>query len=173
MLNIVNNIIDGLKLNVEYYKSIVNDDHRLYYMEDEIQRGQFIMRSNTSLLLKNKASICMCILVKFNDSTYIPCLYTDGLFNTLTKETQEFIIQHELGHFNLHLDMLLNSKGLVRNDEIEFQADEYAMNIVGKEIAIKALEELIEAGLRLNFGLGKHRSAIKEFKRRIDNLNSK
>ena len=110
MLNIVNNIIDGLKLNVEYYKSIVNDDHRLYYMEDEIQRGQFIMRSNTSLLLKNKASICMCMLVKFNDSTYIPCLYTDGLFNTLTKETQEFIIQHELGHFNLHLDILLNSK---------------------------------------------------------------
>lgn len=170
MLNIINNIIKGFELNYKYFKSILSDDNNIYFSSDEITAEGYIIKQNTLKLINTKASICLCQIYKTYDDEYIPCLFVDELYNQLSKESQQFVIYHELGHFNLHKDIFLNAKGLVRNDKIEFEADEYAMNKVGKENAIKALRELQEIGLQLNFGLGKSRSYYKEIERRIENL---
>lgn len=173
MLNIVKNIIKGIKLNWVYFTSSIHDNDSLYFYEHDINEHGYMMRHNAKRLMQIKASVCLCQLIKFNNGKIVPCFFIDGLFNTLSKETQEFVIQHEMGHFNLHQDILLNAKGLVRNDEIEFQADEYGMSKVGKEKAIKALKELQDLSITLNFGFGKNTSYYKEYNRRIENLMNK
>ena len=47
----------------------------------------------------------------------------------MTKNAQEFVIQHELGHFTHHREQLIN--GFERNDKMENEADEYAAQILG------------------------------------------
>lgn len=174
MLNIINNIKDSICLYTRYFKGIKDDDNRMYFTVSEINESGYIMRTNTIRLIQGKANICACQIIQFDDNRYVPCLIKDGLFDELMITTQEFIIQHELGHFNLHQEILLNpNAGTKRHDIIEFEADEYAMNVVGKEIAISALEEIAQLTLRLNMGFGKNRSAYKEIQRRIQNLKKK
>ena len=174
MLNIINNIKDSIGLYVRYFKGVAHDDNRMYFSINEINEDGYIMRTNTMRLIQGRANICACQLIQFEENKYVPCLIKDSLFDELSITTQEFIIQHELGHFNLHQDILLNPNfGTKRYDNIEFEADEYAMNKVGKEIAINALKELLDLTLRLNMGFGKNRSAYKEIQRRIENLKNK
>lgn len=174
MLNIINNIKDSIGLYVRYFKGVKYDDNRMYFTVGEINESGYIMRFNTIKLIQGKANICACQIIQFEKNKYVPCLFIDNLFDELSIPTQEFIIQHELGHFNLHQDILLNPNfGTKRYDNIEFEADEYAMNIIGKENAVNALEEILDLTLRLNMGFGKNRSAYKEMQRRIQNLKNK
>lgn len=170
MKKLFKNLVNGFKINVDYYKSIANDDNRTYFCASEITEGGYILRNNTTKVVKANGSICLCTIVEFGEGSFIPCLYTDPLFYKLSVQTQEFVIQHELGHFNLHLDKLLSNKPIKRDINMEFQADEFARDKVGKADAIKALVELRDIGIQMKFGFGKHSLYVKEMNQRIQNL---
>ena len=166
MLNNVKRIVKGIKLNVELIKGIKDDNNSLFIKPEEIQPGGYVQRQNTALLVKQKINIAGCTTVKIGFRT-VPYIITDSLFNLMSKETQDFIINHELGHFHCHKNLL--DSGFERNDKMEFEADEYSANIVGIENAIKALEEIKETLDILGFG--KVKECTNEFDRRIENLN--
>jgi Zn-dependent peptidase ImmA (M78 family) len=166
MLNNVKRIVKGIKLNVELIKGIKNDNNSLFIKPEEIQPGGYVQRQNTVLLVKQKLNIAGCTTVKIGFRT-VPYIITDSIFNLMSKETQDFIINHELGHFYCHKNLLDN--GFERNDKMEFEADEYSANVVGIENAINALKEIKETLDILGFG--KAKECINEFDRRIENLN--
>lgn len=170
MKKLFKNIVNGFKMNVDYYKSVIDDDQRTYFCANEITEGGYILRNNTTKVVKANGSICLCTIVEFGEGKFIPCLYTDPLFYKLSIATQEFVIQHEMGHFNLHLDKLLSNKPIKRNIVMEFQADEFARDKVGTEEAINALVELRDIGIQMKFGFGKNSSYVKEIEQRIQNL---
>ena len=166
MLNNVKRIVKGIKLNCKYISGIKDDNNSLFIKPEEIQPGGYVLRQNTGLLVRQKINIAGCTTVRIGFRT-IPFIITDSIFNTMSEETQEFIINHELGHFHCHRYELDN--GFTRNDEMEFEADEYSANIVGVEVAIEALKELKETLDILGFG--KFKECTNEFDRRIENLN--
>lgn len=73
-------------------------------------------------------------------------IFVDNVFMDLSPETQQFIIEHEIGHImHRHKTELKQRQwdmfwGKVHQHEIE--ADQYAAHMVGKEAAIRALKEL-------------------------------
>lgn len=170
MLKIVKNIVDGIKLNVEYFKSIKDDNDDIFFRQSEITEGGYIIRHNTTKLLQNNASACLCTIIDFGEGKYIPCLYTDGMFKMLSKETQEFIIQHEMGHFNYHLNLLIGDEPIKRNIDLEHQADEYAMEQIGYSKAINGLIEIKEMGIKMQYGFGKFSPFTREINKRIKHL---
>ena len=179
MLNKLRSRIESMKIRMRYTIDLYKFQIPLVYINeiDEINNKGYIMKKSTCLLARRRAQFCLMQIQTFDGQNYFPCLYTDELYYELSKETQEFIIQHELGHFNLQKDILLNNvniEGILRYDELEFEADEYAMNVVGREQAIKALEELKYLALKVNYGkINKHnRFGIEELDRRIYNLKA-
>ena len=162
MLNKFRRIVKGIKLNVELIKGIASDDNSLFIKSEEITPEGYVIRHNTLSLMNNNIAIAGCTVTKIG-FRQVPFIITDNIFNKMSKETQEFIIQHELGHFNLHKHMLIS--GFERNDQMEFEADAYSANIVGYENAIRALEELKET-LDL-LGFGKNKECTEEIERRI------
>lgn len=179
MLNKIMNTINTMKLRMRYVVDLYKFQIPLTYITelDEINEKGYIIKKSTCTLAKSRAQFCLMQIQTFDNQNYFPCLFTDELYYELSKETQEFIIQHELGHFNLQKDILLNNsitQGILRYDELEFEADEYAMNMVGKEQAIKALEELKQLALKVNYGkINKHNKfGIEELDRRIYNLKA-
>ena len=166
MLNNVKRIVKGIKLNCKYIAGIKDDNNSLFIKPEEIQPGGYVLRQNTGLLASQKINIAGCTTVKIGLRT-VPYIITDSLFNTMSKETQNFIINHELGHFYCHKTKLDN--GFERNDEMEFEADEYSANIIGIDNAIVALKEIKETLDILGFG--KAKDCTDEFDRRIENLN--
>lgn len=166
MLNNVKRIVKGIKLNCKYISGIKNDNNSLFIKPEEIQPGGYVQRQNTVLLAKHKLNIAGCTTVKIGFKT-VPYIITDSIFDLMNKETQDFIINHELGHFYCHKNLLDN--GFERNDKMEFEADEYSANVVGIENAINALKEIKETLDILGFG--KAKECINEFDRRIENLN--
>lgn len=164
------NIIKGFKLYKDYFKNMVYENNNLMFTGFDINSEGYIIRQNSmQVLCVQKSSFCYCTKVTFENGYEIPLLLHDGFFRILSEDTKRFIIQHELGHYNLQPE-IFESK-TKRNIELEYEADEYAMNIVGKEIAIKAMNELKEIATIMNFGFKS--KAIKEIDLRIENLMSK
>lgn len=71
---------------------------------------------------------------------YVPIIIMDGDFERLfTKDEMRFAVYHEIAHCKLNH---FRQKGRIIEQEIE--ADRYAANIVGKEVALSALLKLKE-----------------------------
>ena len=169
MLNKVKRIFKGIKLNMEIIIGIKDDNNDLFIKPEEITPEGYVIRHNTLRLMSNGISVAGCTIVKIGFRP-VPFIMTDALFDTMTEETKRFIINHELGHFHCHKNKLLGiEESNERNDEMEFEADEYSANIIGIENAIKALKEIKETLDILGFG--KARDCTDEFDRRIENLN--
>lgn len=169
MLNKVKRIFKGIKLNMEVIIGIKDDNNDLFIKPEEITPEGYVIRHNTLGLMSNGISVAGCTIVKIGFRP-VPFIMTDALFDTMTEETKRFIINHELGHFHCHKNKLLGiEESNERNDEMEFEADEYSANIIGIENAIKALKEIKETLDILGFG--KARDCTDEFDRRIENLN--
>ena len=175
MLNKMVKIIKGLVIGFKYCLSSIKDqDINMVYGYELIQleKQGYIIKHNTKRSIQNGGNICSITLFR-QGNNYIPVIIKDGLFDMLSKESQEFIIQHELGHFNLHLHLLTNEKligTIIRNENVEFEADAYAVCKVGKEQAIRAIEEILQIVNTMNFG--KETNGMKEFKLRIEKINN-
>lgn len=159
--------IKAVKVLKEMNSNIGTDDNRTTFNTDEINAEGYIMRKNTMGLAYCGISIAGMQLIQFGVN-YVPCVLVDDLFYKMSKETQDFIVQHELGHFTHHQNQLLY--GYERNDKMEQEADEYAAQIVGYDTAIEALEEIKDILDLVSFG--KNKEGMKEIDRRIDYIKS-
>lgn len=159
--------IKAVKVLKEMNDNIGTDDNRISFNADEINSEGYIIRKNTMGLAYSGISIAGMQLIQFGVNR-IPCVLVDDLFYKMSKETQDFIIQHELGHFTYHQNQLLY--GYERNDKMEHEADEYAAQIVGYNTTIKALEEIKDMLDLISFG--KNKLAIQEIDNRIDYIKS-
>ena len=73
---------------------------------------------------------------------YVPVITINSRYERLfTKEEMEFAIYHELGHCKYNH---FKTKG--RHIEFEIEADTFAMNKVGKDVALSALNKLNDEG---------------------------
>ena len=167
MLNKFRRTIKGIKLIVQLIKDMKNDNNDIFIYAEEINDGGYVQRHNNRLLMTNGICVAGCTLTRIGFRT-IPCIYTDVLFDKMTKDAQDFIIYHELGHYECHKDLILN--GFERNDKMENEADYYAAQIVGFDNAVKALEELKEM-IDL-VGLGLNKEGVEEIDRRIEYIKN-
>lgn len=80
---------------------------------------------------------------------------SDALLHTYSEDERRYVLYHELGHFKLkhHFRYIsIFDKDSLR--ELEYEADEYAMNKVGKEVTLKGMKKtrniLMELGCKLD-----------------------
>lgn len=75
---------------------------------------------------------------------HIPVIITDDWFDVITRNDdnlKEFIIRHEIGHYELkHFELNLNNLSIDEKIELEIEADSYAANHVGNDIALNSIE---------------------------------
>lgn len=167
MFKLVKNVVKCVKVAVEYYGDIKNDDDNPIFKAEEIQPEGYIMRKGTGKLLTNGLAVAGVALVDFGTNV-VPCIYVDKLYEKMTKNAQEFVIQHELGHFTHHREQLIN--GFERNDKMENEADEYAAQILGYDNVIEALKELKE--MLLIGSMYCNKAGAKEIDRRIQYIEN-
>ena len=160
MLNKLNTIIETTNFVDEYDYYKITEDLK-------VNELGFVVRKCRKALFMDDCEIAMMCVVPEEDS-YVPMIVVDDYFRFLTPNTKQFTLLHELGHYNKQLDILVNGTDEYRNIELEFEADEYAMSILGKEKSIAALKE-IEYMIN-EMGCG---SVCKEIASRIENLESK
>lgn len=109
-------------------------------------------------------------IAKFENDVEAPVVMIDYNFEDLSRNAQAFMLNHELGHYKLQRDLIVQQEqGLFRTIDIEFEADEYAAEQIGKENAIDALIELKEAMINDLF-IDEDSIGIKEVETRIENL---
>lgn len=136
----------------------------LRFTEDMINDKGYILIENKHYLRAHGVILAGCVTVGFNNPCdpfnlkKVPCVIVDDEFYKLSKGTQEFIIQHELGHFHNGDNESTNGRMLI----VEKNADKYALDQVGQVTAINALIEMKKA---LKF-IGN----TKEIDKRIDHL---
>lgn len=166
----LNKIIKGFEMYKGYFKNLVYENNSMFFTGFDINEEGYISRQNSNYVLgKQKSTLCCCTKVTFENGYSVPLIIHDGFFRMLSNNAQRFIIQHELGHYNLQPELFESQQK--RNIELEYEADEYAMNILGKESSIKAMNEIKEFMININFGF--KNKAFKELELRIENLMNK
>ena len=69
----------------------------------------------------------------------------DSLFEKLSINTRKFALAHELGHKQLqHLEKAKQKSGLIRDINVEYEADEFALKCYNYKVAVEAIEELVD-----------------------------
>lgn len=163
MLNKIKNIVKGIKLNIKVAKGIASDNMptKIYRLE-MISADGVIYEYSPATLAVSGVSICGTQPIQFTNGLLVQRIIYDDLYDELSEDTKQFIVEHEKGHFDLKHD------GSVRRIEDEYAADEYAALIVGKENAIKALKEMAELLATVSFSK-RHKSVV-EINDRIKNI---
>lgn len=167
MLNKIREAVKGIKIVGKYFVDAVKDasNDKLFYDREEITPDGYILRKNTTKLVQSGVAVAGVVLVEFSGE-YVPCIYTDTLYDEMNKNGKDFVIQHELGHFTHHQETMIN--GFERNDKMEFEADEYAAQIMGYDNAIDGLKELRR--MLVTVSLATNKIGITEVDRRIQHL---
>ena len=66
-------------------------------------------------------------------------------FDDLSQKTKDFLFYHELGHYKLgHTDNLAFGETMVRDIQVEFDADYYASLKIGRRATIRSLTEIMK-----------------------------
>ena len=81
-----------------------------------------------------------CTLIQVEEGKFVPAIMISSEFDEVNENTQRFFIAHELGHLALHQEVFTNPN-YVRDINDEYQADEYAVKLIGLEATIKGLED--------------------------------
>ena len=157
----LNKILDELKNMEESYEEVK--------YEEKNEMG-FIIRRNSDILAQCGFSIACMSIGKF-DENYVPVIIVDYDFMDISDNAKQFMIYHELGHFELQRDKMINEWDGTRDITMEYEADEYAMNKIGLSNAIYAINELIEVVNEISFGI--NTEGIKELENRLDNILNK
>lgn len=160
MLNKLNNIIETTNFVDEYDYYKITEDM-------EVNELGFVVRKCRKALFMSDCEIAMMCVVPEEDS-YVPMIIVDDYFRFLSNNTKQFTLLHELGHYNKQLDVLVNGTDEYRNMDLEFEADEYAMSILGKEKSIEALKEIKYIVNEMGY-----ERTCEEIVSRIENLENK
>ena len=157
----LNNILN----NVE----IMEELDRMVTAEDINEMGFVFVKYSDGLAPLGIVFIGMSI-GQFENDIEAPVVIIDYNFEDLSRNAQAFMINHELGHYKLQRDLMMQQEaGLFRTIDIEFEADEYAAEQIGIENAINALIEVKETMINDLF-FDEDNLGIKEIETRIENL---
>lgn len=151
----------------------VSKDKELYnprkgYSKSQITSLGYIADHNSYKVLSFDSLFAMTRIARFSDKN-VPVITTDYLYTLLSSKARMFVIMHELGHFNCHEDIML-SNTIERTDNLEIEADNFAIEYVGKEIAINALNEM--KSICLEILDGSSNDFMKEFDVRIEYIQN-
>ena len=80
-------------------------------------------------------------VLNFENGEQVATILLDETYLGMDEEHKRFVIAHELGHLVYQIEKF-KAGNYVRNIEDEFEADEYAMEQVGLEVTIEALNEI-------------------------------
>lgn len=164
-------LLKGMKLNWMVFKSIIKDSKNINngFSYDMVNEDGVIVDYAPATLAKFKLAVAGMQIVQFGIMNLKPRFVYDDLYLQLSEETQEFIKQHEMGHWTLHQNIIL-SGGVDRQIEMEFEADEFAATMVGIDVAIKGLRELMDILGVVSFD--KKNYSTDEIKNRIEKLEN-
>ena len=142
-----------------------------YFVKENINDLGFILIKNPELLGYYGLAITGLMFLNIEGvEGYVPGLIMDAEFEELSEATQRFIVGHELGHYKYHQEKVVNPE-YTRDINDEFEADEYAANIIGFENAIKGLEEIKDKLDEVSCGMNV--TGMAEIDIRIENLMNK
>ena len=157
MLNKMMNIIDSMM--------VMEENISLEFNKEEVNELGFIVRKNNCILKEYGVSVCGVKVIENENGKDVALIIFEDMFNELSMNVRLFTLLHELGHFRWQKNRMKNYFS-GRDIELEFEADEEAMETLGYEKCIEALNEEIE------FIKSKNGSkyAIDELNIRINNL---
>lgn len=152
IVRIVTNYVVSVKVLINLYKRItVNPLGLIYRNEFEYLDNGMAVLYAPEIAARKGIGFAGALFVKFPDEK-IPIIIIDDHFKLLSKKSQEFFLMHEMGHINAkHLEELETKnvgklhnflRWFGKNWNYEFEADNYAAGICGKEAAIAALVEV-------------------------------
>lgn len=154
--NILNNVENMVELNHELTVSDINE-------------MGFIFTKYSDLIMSCGFMLSAMTIAKF-DEILAPVVIIDYNFEDVSRNAQEFLVYHELGHYYKQKETIMQQNGVYRDINDEYEADEYAAEQIGYENAINALNELIVVMDELSGGL--NIAGIEEVRDRINNLRS-
>lgn len=138
--------------------------------------GTYILH-RPDIVIMNGCAIAVATMVELNNVTYnVVC--TDNLYDCLDENTQKFVINHEIGHHkHNHLKTIIemgldDKKKYIQNRlhgdgiNMEYQADAYAVSVMGKEAAKTGIKSLYKT-----FGIAMSIRNHSEFKKRMDKIS--
>ena len=157
MYNNIMNLMNSLE--ERYYKDI-NDNT---IMEDENEYG-IILTIDSITVAMTGCAIAAGGVLDFGENQ-IPSILVDYNYLDMNKTSKRFIIAHELGHIVCQIEKFKQGN-YKRTIEDEFEADEYAMEQVGLEVALEGLNSMKEL-------LDYDKATVEELTRRIENLINK
>lgn len=92
------------------------------------------------------------------------CVFTDNKYARLSPPSQQFILAHEIAHIELHINSKSHEYVGCRQLQEELDADKFAADNVGYDVALYALHEMIN--IHPIFG------NITEMKKRIEHIEN-
>lgn len=162
-------MLNKLMSKINNLEETMFDDNFDY--EKEISECGILLVKNYDILSSFNIAMIGIFFVDFkNDKNFVPMIVVDGDFMELSDMTKRFLIGHELGHYEKHMNKIIKP-GYIRNLNDEFEADENGAEMVGLENAIEALEELKDKLNEISFGT--NLEGIAEVDLRIENLVNK
>lgn len=184
-LNMVKRIRANIKNVKETCENVSSDT--LFYGEkcvisiSELEKAPTIddiyIIHRPDIIMVNGCTIALATSVELNGKIY-NVICTDNLFNCFDTNTQEFVINHEIGHHKHNhikkiIEMGLNDnkeyiKNRLHGDGIlmEYEADAYAVSRMGKKAAEDGIRNLYK-----NFGFLACMRNRSEFQKRFNKIS--
>ena len=161
----------------EYIKGLEKEDPEAI---TNVLKGEYIGKISNIPIYKNASFMLnnglygACCMKDYLGNYYIAI---DNLFSLLNKNTQEFLLCHELGHYKRgHLEGVFGTIVDINN---EYEADEYAAELIGYQEAIDALKDFYSKIVSIQNKSNKLNTLLNisankvVFKARIKNLKKK
>lgn len=129
------------RINKQFDKSnIINT----FEPEEVNEHGYIFIESNDSVA--EVGSITVMRIIRFSSITgeaiFVPVVFYDDSFKMLSENTRIFLVSHELYHFNLHKDLLLNNVPVNKSLERDYEADMAVVQLNGRSSVLSALNEV-------------------------------
>lgn len=139
--------VDMKNNSINMFESMMLFDYEL--MDLEIQEPVYRKTKRNSIHKYGVIFGCM-LSVDLTNNTQAWVLVTDDLYEDLSTNTQDFIVQHEIGHLvnkdtmdvSSIIKVFINRFLKKEYREMEYNADLYAAKMIGYENAKAALKEL-------------------------------
>ena len=166
MLNNLVNIISGLE---EISLETLMEGN--YFVKERINEMGCITIKSSELISCYGFAVSALLLLNLQDvDYYVPAILVDDNFDDLTFDSKRFMVAHELGHYEKHSEKV-TKPDYVRDINDEYEADEFAAEMIGYELAIKGLEDVKH--ILDETSCGTNILGMAEVDLRIENLRNK
>lgn len=129
------------KYAYNYKKNESKQECKTIFFESDINEEGMIVNYDPTILQMSGIAIAGMQVIQMG-TKHVPRFIYDDMYKLLSKETQEFIKYHELGHFELQLECLIDPSKAGRFVDREIEADMYGYMKIGKENTVNALKEI-------------------------------